>query len=263
MVIPVLAAPMLPAVAADRLDITAGAIADPATLDPTIITGRRLDAARAAIEPRLGASTYTLPSQAIENRQGANNTPFNQIMLQTPGVSQEAFGQIHVGNEMANMQYRLNGIILPQGVTSDRSHRLARNTTVFIPGGARPQACDFSLPYFENLFPHLLASGFTPGSDRNRSGPFPLVGSSLPFELISNPLSVAVERKYKLQTAGTAGHDAFFDPPAMCLELCEIPVELRPRSAVHQDAFARFRKTISWARSTKARRLAAMWRRPG
>ena len=40
-----------------------------------------------------------------------------------------------------------------------------------------------------------------------------------------------------------------------------------PRSdrpfGIHQDGFARFRKTISWARSTKARKLAAMWRRPG
>jgi hypothetical protein len=34
------------------------------------------------------------------------------------------------------------------------------------------------------------------------------------------------------------------------------------RSGVLQDA-ARFRKTISLARSTKARKLAAMWRRPG
>ena len=34
-------------------------------------------------------------------------------------------------------------------------------------------------------------------------------------------------------------------------------------SDIHQDAFARFRETISWARSTKARKLAAMWRRPG
>jgi hypothetical protein len=34
------------------------------------------------------------------------------------------------------------------------------------------------------------------------------------------------------------------------------------RSGVRQDA-ARFRKTISLARSTKARKLAAMWRRPG
>jgi hypothetical protein len=34
------------------------------------------------------------------------------------------------------------------------------------------------------------------------------------------------------------------------------------RSGVLQDA-ARFRKTISFARSTKPRKLAAMWRRPG
>jgi hypothetical protein len=34
-------------------------------------------------------------------------------------------------------------------------------------------------------------------------------------------------------------------------------------SGIHQEAFAGFRKTISLARSTKARKLAAMWRRPG
>jgi len=34
-------------------------------------------------------------------------------------------------------------------------------------------------------------------------------------------------------------------------------------SGIHHDAFARFRKTISLARSTKARKPAAMWRRPG
>jgi hypothetical protein len=107
LVFPLLAAPALPAIAADPAT----------TLDPTVVTGRRLDAARAAIEPRLGASTYTLPSRALENRSGTDNTPFNEIMLQTPGVSQEAFGQIHVRNEMANMQYRLNGIILPEGVS--------------------------------------------------------------------------------------------------------------------------------------------------
>jgi hypothetical protein len=32
---------------------------------------------------------------------------------------------------------------------------------------------------------------------------------------------------------------------------------------IHQDVFARFRETIFWARSMKARKLAAMWRRPG
>ena len=34
-------------------------------------------------------------------------------------------------------------------------------------------------------------------------------------------------------------------------------------SDIHQDAFARFRETIFCARSMKARKLAAMWRRPG
>jgi hypothetical protein len=34
-------------------------------------------------------------------------------------------------------------------------------------------------------------------------------------------------------------------------------------SDIHQDALARFRETIFWARSMKARKLAAMWRRPG
>src|SRR4029077_3034093 len=34
-------------------------------------------------------------------------------------------------------------------------------------------------------------------------------------------------------------------------------------SGIHHDAFAQFRKTISLARSTKARKPAAMWRRPG
>jgi hypothetical protein len=38
--------------------------------------------------------------------------------------------------------------------------------------------------------------------------------------------------------------------------------ETDDRSGVLQDA-ARFRKTFSLARSTKARKLAAMWRRPG
>ncbi len=42
------------------------------------------------------------------------------------------------------------------------------------------------------------------------------------------------------------------------------PVELGPPvNGIHQDAFARFRETISWARSTKARKLAAVWRRLG
>ena len=37
--------------------------------------------------------------------------------MQAPGVSQDSFGQIHVRNDHANVQYRINGVILPEGIS--------------------------------------------------------------------------------------------------------------------------------------------------
>src|SRR5690348_17541638 len=41
----------------------------------------------------------------------------SQILLQAPGVTQDSTSQggIHVRNEHANLQYRINGVILPEG----------------------------------------------------------------------------------------------------------------------------------------------------
>ena len=49
--------------------------------------------------------------------QGAN-TPLDKALLQVPGVSQDSAtsGALHVRNEHANLQYRINGIMLPDGV---------------------------------------------------------------------------------------------------------------------------------------------------
>ncbi len=47
------------------------------------------------------------------------NAPLAKALLQAPGVTQDsvASGQIHVRNEHANLQYRINGILLPDGVS--------------------------------------------------------------------------------------------------------------------------------------------------
>jgi outer membrane receptor protein involved in Fe transport len=82
-----------------------------------LVTAQRLAAARSTIEPRIGASTYTLGQQAIASQPGGENTPLNQTLLQAPGVSQDSFGQIHVRNDHANVQYRINGVILPEGIS--------------------------------------------------------------------------------------------------------------------------------------------------
>ena len=46
-----------------------------------------------------------------------DNTPFNQVLLQAPGVANDSFGQLHVRGDHANIQYRINGVILPEGIT--------------------------------------------------------------------------------------------------------------------------------------------------
>jgi outer membrane receptor protein involved in Fe transport len=81
------------------------------------VTAERLAAARSSIQPAIGASTYTLSQQAVASQPRGENTPLNQTLLQAPGVSQDSFGQIHVRNDHANVQYRINGVILPEGIS--------------------------------------------------------------------------------------------------------------------------------------------------
>ena len=38
-------------------------------------------------------------------------------MLQAPGVAQDSFGQLHVRGDHANLQYRINGIIIPETIS--------------------------------------------------------------------------------------------------------------------------------------------------
>ena len=82
-----------------------------------VVTAQRLDKARASIQPQVGASTYSLSSQAIETLPAGDNTPLNQVILQMPGVAQDSFSQLHIRGEHNGLQYRLNGVILPEGLS--------------------------------------------------------------------------------------------------------------------------------------------------
>ncbi len=102
----------------------------PAQVSEVVITAQRLDAARSAIEPALGATSYSLPQAFIANLPGGANTQLNQVVLQAPGVAQDSFGQLHVRGDHGNIQYRLNNVILPEGLAvfgQTLSPRLAAN----------------------------------------------------------------------------------------------------------------------------------------
>jgi hypothetical protein len=83
------------------------------------IVAQQLNAARIAIEPTTGASTYTMPQQAIQDVPGGPNAPIDAAILQMPGVDQDnaANGGLHVRNEHLNVQYRIDGVIIPDGVS--------------------------------------------------------------------------------------------------------------------------------------------------
>jgi outer membrane receptor protein involved in Fe transport len=108
-----------PALAADPAPpVQAPAAGDQAAPAPApiVVTAHRLDEARSAIQKSLGADSYGVTNAAIQALPGGDNQQFNQIMLQLPGVVQDGFGQFHVRDDHANLQYRINGTILPEGL---------------------------------------------------------------------------------------------------------------------------------------------------
>jgi len=82
-----------------------------------VITAQRLDAARDAILPSLGASAYTVDKAMLSKQPGGVNVSLVQILSQAPGVTLDSYGAVHVRNEHGNLQYRLNGVIVPESIS--------------------------------------------------------------------------------------------------------------------------------------------------
>jgi len=104
---------------------TASAVAIVFSITPTwadgvetvTVTAERLNEARIGIQSQVGASTYTITDANIQAQPGGDNNLLNQVVLQAPGVAQDSFGQLHVRGEHNGLQYRLNGIIIPEGIS--------------------------------------------------------------------------------------------------------------------------------------------------
>ncbi len=92
------------------------AVAAPPPPQPAELASKeRLD----RLQPKIGVNDYSLDRAAIDALPQGNETPLDKILLQTPGVAQDsaASGNLHVRNEHANVQYRVDGILLPDGVS--------------------------------------------------------------------------------------------------------------------------------------------------
>jgi outer membrane receptor protein involved in Fe transport len=92
-------------------------LASTTPLDLSVVA-KRLDERRESITPAIGASHYDINQQAIQAQPHGEDTPFNQVILRAPGVANDSYGQLHVRGEHANVQYRINGILLPGGLAT-------------------------------------------------------------------------------------------------------------------------------------------------
>ena len=132
-------APPPTAAPADSETVPGGAV----SLELDVIA-KQLDIARTQIQPSLGATTYQFTRQTIDTQPQGDNTPFNQLLLQAPGVAQDSFGQLHVRGDHANLQFRINGVQLPEGINvfgQALETRLAQSVTLIT--GALPAQYGF------------------------------------------------------------------------------------------------------------------------
>ncbi len=84
---------------------------------PTIlVTAKAGESSRQVTDLSVGTSTYTLNQQQINTIAQGQNTPFNQVLVRTPGVSDDTFGAIHFRNEDPYYRYYINGTLLPSGI---------------------------------------------------------------------------------------------------------------------------------------------------
>src|SRR6185312_1443494 len=87
----------------------------PVVLQSFVVTDQ-LDKAREDIVPALGATSYEINASQIGLEALGSNGSFSQILLRTPSMAQDSFGQVHLRGEHGNLQYRVNDVLLPEGI---------------------------------------------------------------------------------------------------------------------------------------------------
>jgi len=110
--------PAAPAAATTGTDNTTDTSNQPQTRDLSAIdVSAKLDKARNTLSPDTGSSQYVIDQKAIQALPLGASTPMNQVLLQAPGVVQDSYGGLHVRGDHANLQYRIDGVIIPESIS--------------------------------------------------------------------------------------------------------------------------------------------------
>src|ERR1051326_4755856 len=124
----------------------------------------KLEAAREQIVPSLGATSYGISKEQIESLPQGENSGFNQVILRAPGVAQDGLGGLHIRGEHANLQYRINDVLLPEGITGFGQELDARFADdVHLVTGSLPAQYGFRTAGIVDI--HTKNGAFEPGGE--------------------------------------------------------------------------------------------------
>ena len=87
-------------------------------LPETTVVGHLNQAVSTQILPSLGATVSVKDEVQIQALSQGANAPVNQVITRFPGVAEDSAenGDLHVRGEHGNLQYRIDGVLLPEGI---------------------------------------------------------------------------------------------------------------------------------------------------
>jgi len=167
-----------------------------ATAESVVVTSQELDISREQIVPSLGATRYTVGPDRLSQQSQGEEAPFNQTILRFPGVAQDSFGQLHLRGEHANLQYRLDDVLLPEGITGfgqELETRFADNISLIT--GALPAQFGFRTTGVIDI--HTKSGAvFTGGEASLHVGSFDTVAPSVEYGGVTGNLTYYVLGSY-------------------------------------------------------------------
>lgn len=111
--------PAMPSFAAAADETPAAPVVQAGEMQRVEVTAAHLKSERIELSPKVGTTVYSIDTHMVEMLGQGANTPFNEVLLRLPGVAQDSkgSGSIHVRDDHGNVQYRINGVQLPESIT--------------------------------------------------------------------------------------------------------------------------------------------------
>lgn len=98
---------------------TSPTIDKPQDVERITVTAQKFKAARINLSPKIGTTVYSIEDTLIDAIGQGPATPFDEVLLRMPGVDKDskASGSLHVRDDHGNVQYRIDGVQLPENIS--------------------------------------------------------------------------------------------------------------------------------------------------